>query len=138
MPGASFDEVLNAAALEVGGNLLMASLPQNRTRLQEGNVLSARGSRDVSMVGARFDGPLTASMLQVGGSLAMGSSSFKVVYLSGAKITGQVVMTGASFDGPLDASLLQVGGALFMGSLAQNTTSFKECDSSGAKDQSRS
>jgi hypothetical protein len=41
-------------------------------------------------------------------------------------------MTGASFDGALNASSFQVGGALLMGSLAQNTTSFKDVNLSGA------
>jgi uncharacterized protein YjbI with pentapeptide repeats len=138
-PGASFDEVLNAAALEVGGNLFMASLPQNKTSFKKGMFLTgARIAGSVSMVGASFDDTLDAVLTQVGGSLVMGSvdqnkASFKDVNLSGAKITGPVVMTGASFDGTLNANSLQVGGALFMGSEVQNTTSFKEVNLGGAK-----
>jgi hypothetical protein len=140
LTGASFDEVLNAAALEVAGNLLMGSLPQNKTSFKKGMFLGgARIAGSVSMDGASFDGPLDAGIVQVGGSLSMTSNALNKtslkenVNLSGAKVAGQVLMTGASFDGALNASLLQVGGALFMGSLAQNTTSFKNVNLNGAK-----
>ena len=74
MPGASFDELMNAAALEVDGNFLISSLPQNKTTFKKGMILiGARIAGSVGMHGTSFDGPLDASMVQVGGSLSMTS-----------------------------------------------------------------
>src|SRR5450631_228378 len=140
LTGASFDEVLNAAALEVGGNLLMGSLPQNKTSFKKGMFLGgARIAGSVSMDGASFDGPLDAGIVQVGGSLSMTSNALnktslkKDVDLTGAKVAGQVLMTGTSFDGALEAAFLQVSGVLGMGSRAQNIASFKGVNLNYAK-----
>ena len=60
-------------------------------------------------------------------------TSFKEVYLFGAKIKGELDMSGASFDGALTAGLLQVGGNLGMTSQESNKASFKGVDLTGAK-----
>ena len=74
MPGASFDEVLNATALEVGGNLLMASLPQNKTSFKKGmSLIGARIAGNVSMIGASFDALNAGNVMQVAGALFMNS-----------------------------------------------------------------
>ena len=131
MPGASFEDSLDATALQVGGSLLMFSNDQNKASFKGVILRGATIKGQIAMAGASFDGNLDANSLQVGGSLFMRSdpfaddatgsrnkatfkASFKDVDLRGATINEQLDMAGASFDCKLLADFLQVGGHLVM------------------------
>ena len=112
MTGASFDDVLNADSLQVGGGLYMRSGRQElRPASRHVNPATTRQirGRALSWTASSFDGALDADSVQVGGSSSCdpraggNKASFKVVILSGSKITGQVSIDGASFEGVLDA-----------------------------------
>jgi uncharacterized protein YjbI with pentapeptide repeats len=116
MTGASFDGMLNAATLEVGGDLLMSSDDHNKASFKDLDLKGAKVTGQIDMRGASFDGTLTAETLQVGGDLLMSDdtnkSRFKDVNLFEAKILGVINMSGASFADGLTANTLQVGGFL--------------------------
>ncbi|MGH6836211.1 MAG: pentapeptide repeat-containing protein [Methylocella sp.] len=116
MTGASFDRLLNADSLQVGGDLRMGSDDQNKSSFNNVDLTGAKISGVLEMSGASFDGTLIARSLQVGGDLLMSDdqskarfTSFNKVDLTGARISGVLEMSGASFDGALIAGSLQVG-----------------------------
>ena len=75
MTGASFDGALEAAFLQVGGTLGMASKAPNKASFKGVNLTSATVAGDISMTGASFDGALKAYALEVGGDLSMQSDA---------------------------------------------------------------
>src|SRR5262249_37947946 len=73
MGGASFDGVLDAALLQVGGSLSMASKPPNMmTSFKEDVTLNgAKITGTFNVDGARFEWKVNADSLNVGGDLFM-------------------------------------------------------------------
>jgi hypothetical protein len=135
MDGATFDGVLVADSLQVGGHLLMASTDQNKASFKQVILRGAKVAGQVAMDGATFDGDLDADSLQVGGHLLMRSTdqsraTFKNVNLNNAKVIGNVEMDGASFVGDLEAYSLQVRN-LFMRLVQQNSASFNSANVTG-------
>ncbi|MFZ0494119.1 MAG: hypothetical protein WBE80_04000 [Methylocella sp.] len=135
MSGTSFEDVLNAQALQVGQSLLMRSDGRNKASFKDVALRGAKIAGQINMDGASFDGALNASGLQVDGGLYIRSASVKDLVLRDGKIAGQVAMSGASFDevslhdamiggqidisgahidGALDAASVQVGSDILM------------------------
>ncbi len=114
MDGASFENDLIAAALEVGADLFLRN-----TACKGVSLVRARVGGNVEMDGATFEGYLNADSLDVKGYLFMRSTSrnkasFQGVKLLRATVASNVEMDGAAFSGDVDADAMQVGGSLFM------------------------
>jgi hypothetical protein len=92
MRGASFDGMLNADALQVGGMLLMRSAGQNLSSFKGVHLLGATIKGQIDMVGAKFDDTLDAESVQTGSDLLM----------RGARFANEVVMASALVGGGLD------------------------------------
>jgi uncharacterized protein YjbI with pentapeptide repeats len=110
MDGASFDGMLDACSLQVGGDLSMTVASFKNVFLRHAKVKGLIG-----MDGAKFDGWLVLTSTQVDGHLFMRSDgqnnvSLKDVFLRFTKIAGVIDMSGASIDGLLYADALQVDG----------------------------
>ena len=73
MSGASFDDVLDAGLLQIGGYLSMASKPPNMLTIfkKDVNLNGAKITGTLDMDGASFEGKVNADSLKVGGDLFM-------------------------------------------------------------------
>jgi hypothetical protein len=93
MTGASFDGLLNADSVQVGGMLLMRSDCQNKASFKDVVLRSAKIDGNIDMTGASFDGSLNADSVHVGGSLDLPGATFLAVFnLSGASVAGNFAL----------------------------------------------
>jgi uncharacterized protein YjbI with pentapeptide repeats len=124
MNGVVFAGKLDAASLQVDGNLSMRSSEQHSAIFKEVILSSAKVAGNVYMDGAIFDGHLHADSLVVGISLSMRSGALKGITMSNAAIGGNIQMDGASFSENINADALQVGVSIIMRSSEQQKARF--------------
>ncbi len=130
MGGASFDGVLEAGLLQVGGTLGMGSKPPNLTNFKmDVNLNGAKITGTLNMDGASFAGKVNANSLKVGGDLFMrvACHADKAVLVF-ANVGGNLDLRGASFvdadlSGASVAGELQLDGQRFAGCTRGNATS---------------
>ena len=121
MSGASFDDVLEAGLLQVGGYLSMASKPPNMLTIfkKDVNLNGAKITGTFDVNGASFEGKVNADSLKVGGDLFMryACHADKGV-MAFANVGGNLDLRSASladadFSGASVAGELRLGGQKF-------------------------
>ena len=121
LSGASFDDVLEASLLQVGGYLSLASKPPNMPAIfrKDVNLNGAKITGRFDVDGASFEGKVNADSLKVGGDLFMryvchaDKAIMAFANIGGNLDLRNATLADADFSGASVAGELRLGGLKF-------------------------
>jgi hypothetical protein len=115
MDGSTFDNALDAEAIQVGTDLLMRSTDQHKASFKDVSLMRAKVAGRANMEGATFDGDLNADSIEVGSHLLMdGITGTQPIALTFASVGGNLDLRGATLA-ELNLANASIAGSLFLG-----------------------